>query len=837
MSTSGVRGGAAPALLDRDAAPPARRHDLLISPSGDAGHCVVKDPLSGEYFRLGPTEHFLFSQLDGRQSAGELQASFERQFNEPLPVEDLQQFLNVACGAGLLQSATARPLHEAPKDQRRRAVASKKKAKRPQNILYWRVSLFDPRALFELLAPKLRFVWTRAFVGASLASMAAGLTVAWLNQDELVAFAPRALRWQTLAIAWVVLLAVTTLHEFAHGLTCKHYGGEVREVGFLLMLLMPCFYCNVSDAWLFPEKLKRIYVTLAGGFCDLLVWSWAVLIWRLTAVETTPHYAAWVAISVCGARTFLNFNPLLKLDGYYLLTDWLDIPNLRSRAWRRLMAHCRWLCWGAARPRPEPRGKLLLAYAAASWLFSLALVSLTVVVLVRALGIRLGLAGAAVGLALGVVIYPRFFKNFAQGEFRAMLIHRRKRAAAWALLAAAVPLLATVKVRDRASGPFTLRSTVHAEVRPRTAGFLRAVYVEEGQRVSAGELVGRLEVPDLESRIARQTAALEEAAAELRALETGPRPEEIDEQRCRVERATAWRDLARRDLEHHRRALADDLARLDARIKEARAQREFAAQVLARAKALRGKAAQTEEAYQEAVSNYRQGDAQWQAAQSAKSSRQTVGTLDQEAELELRVKELADAQATLNLLEVGSRPEAIDAGRARFERAKAELAYLRQLEGWLPLTAPAAGIVSTPRLHEAVGRCFKEGQLVCSIDEPGRLEAEIALDEQEVARVRTGLPVELKIRTLPFEVFSASVDRVAPIAVSDSPVSDAHGATSVANPAASQATVAVTCKLLDESVDLRPGMTGYARIGLEARPIGAIALERAMRFLRTEFWW
>src|SRR5262249_25708288 len=146
--------------------------------------------------------------------------------------------------------------------------------------------------------------------------------LAWAYRHELASPFAHALRWETAILAWLALAAVTTLHEFAHGLTCKHHGGEVHEVGFLFLFLMPCFYCNVSDAWLFREKSKRLWVTLAGGYCDLVLWALAVFAWRLTLPGGWPHYLAWVVLVVCGARVFFNFNPFLKLDGYYLLSDW-----------------------------------------------------------------------------------------------------------------------------------------------------------------------------------------------------------------------------------------------------------------------------------------------------------------------------------------------------------------------------------------------------------------------------------------------------------------------------------------------------------------------------------
>src|SRR5262249_282643 len=140
--------------------------------------------------------------------------------------------------------------------------------------------------------------------------------VAWGHRQELVSCFAQTWRWETVLLVWLTLVVVTTCHEFAHGLTCKHYGGEVHEGGFLMPFFLPCFYCNVSDAWVFKEKSKRLWVMLAGGWCDLCLWALAVFVWRLTLPNSLLNYLAWVVLSVLGARVFFNFNPLLKLDGY-----------------------------------------------------------------------------------------------------------------------------------------------------------------------------------------------------------------------------------------------------------------------------------------------------------------------------------------------------------------------------------------------------------------------------------------------------------------------------------------------------------------------------------------
>ena len=103
-------------------------------------------------------------------------------------------------------------------------------------------------------------------------------------------------------------------------------------MGFMLIFFMPAMYCNMSDAWLFPEKSRRLWVTFAGAYFELFLWAVATLIWRVTDPHTFVNYAALIIMATSGIKSFFNLNPLIKLDGYYLLSDYLDIPNLRSRA-------------------------------------------------------------------------------------------------------------------------------------------------------------------------------------------------------------------------------------------------------------------------------------------------------------------------------------------------------------------------------------------------------------------------------------------------------------------------------------------------------------------------
>src|SRR5262249_19816545 len=280
-------------------------------------------------------EYFLLTQLHGEPSAETVGAAFAERFGQPLAPDELAEFLEMARAQGFLQEASAGP--QAPWESHHVAPQTHQGADDPpspprQSILYWRKNLFDPDRFFTWLAPKIWFFWTRIFLIVSAACIVLAVALVWANRQQVAGSFLDALRWETALLVWLTLLVVTTCHEFAHGLTCKHHGGEVHEIGFLLIFFLPCFYCNGSDAWLFREKSKRLWVTLAGGYFELFLWALAVFVWRLAYPGTLAHYLAFVVLTVCGVQTLFNFNPLLKLDGYYLLSGWAEGPNLQAQA-------------------------------------------------------------------------------------------------------------------------------------------------------------------------------------------------------------------------------------------------------------------------------------------------------------------------------------------------------------------------------------------------------------------------------------------------------------------------------------------------------------------------
>jgi multidrug resistance efflux pump len=825
-----------------------------MRPLGDGGKYVVKNQSTGEFFSLGEPEHFLLLRLDGRQTVDGICTSFTEHFGRTLSPANLQQFVQLAHGRGLVQpidaTATLPPEAESANstpgdagrttsDEENNTILESERKERPtiaptagttvpqrprprRSLLYWRMSLFDPNRALTWLAPKLRFLWTAPFMIVSASCVLVALAIVFANWHGLVTSFVNAMRWETLVIVWLTLLLTTLCHEFAHGLTCKHYGGDVHEVGLLMLFFMPCFYCNVSDAWLFPEKSKRLWVTFAGAYCDLCLAAVAVIIWRLTVQNSLVNYLSWVVLTLLGTRLVFNFNPLLKLDGYYLLSDWAEITNLQEKASGSVLRILRWLLWGAPRPAGEPHGVFLAGYGLASWLFGMGFLSLMILTMMRFAGERWGLAGIVFTTLLGGVVVQGMFRGLLGGEVWQMILARHKRAVIWSAIAfSSAMVLVFGRMEERAGGAFRVHPVVRAELRAPVAGFLQEAKFGEGNRVSAGATVIRLDVPNLASRIAERHAEVREMEARLRLLKVGPRPEEVAAHRRRVERAQMWRDLAKRDLERARQSFASEIAQFDHQIEQYRAELSFADDTRKRSFRLLGLAAVGREQYEQTVKNTQVMRAQLDQVVARKSARQAVGTQEADMELTRRERELAEAQSALGLLEAGSRPEEIDAEQARLTRAKEDLRYLDELQAKAVLSTPVAGVMTTCRLAEKIGQYFREGELICTVEEPSVVEAEIALTDQEAGKVQVGQKVDLRVRDRLFESFETQVDRIASRAVT----------------AEGQSTITIYCRLDNPHAQLRPGAVGYGRIHCGKQVIGWIVIERALGFLRTEFWW
>ena len=220
---------------------------------------------------------------------------------------------------------------------KKRSEKNQKRQRRSNltNILAIRFRGFDPDAILTVL--NRYFGWffsVPVFLLTLLLALGAfGLVVThWeVFQNRLPSFqeffASKNWIWLFLTLA-----ATKVLHEFGHGLSCKRLGGQCHEMGVMFLVLTPCLYCNVSDAWTLPSKWKRIFIAAAGMYVELVLASICTFVWWFSQPGILNMLALNV-VFVCSVSTLLfNANPLLRYDGYYILSDLMEIPNLRQKA-------------------------------------------------------------------------------------------------------------------------------------------------------------------------------------------------------------------------------------------------------------------------------------------------------------------------------------------------------------------------------------------------------------------------------------------------------------------------------------------------------------------------
>jgi putative peptide zinc metalloprotease protein len=676
------------------------RHDLVVSeqatPQGPV--FVLKDPRVGRFVRLQQPEYFLARQFDGKTELEEIRVRGERELGAALPTATLERFASKLKTLGLLES----PAAPEPEPQAQRRLRG--------NAFYLRLRVFDPDQLLERLAPRFAWLFTPLFGWASglVILLAIGVTVGSWN--EIHQSLPRLYRVETLFVAWLTLWCIVLGHEFSHGLTCKYFGGRVHEIGMLLVYLQPAMYCNVSDAWLFPEKYKRLLVTLAGAYFEILVWAFATLFWRLTEPGSIPNFLGLVVATTLGIKTLFNLNPLIKLDGYYLLSDWLGIPNLRSKAMTHIFSAPRRLFRRLDLPIATPRERRiywvygLLAVAYSGWLMGLILLSLGAFLVHRYQA-----WGAVFFVALVGAVFRQYLKRswrFVTSSLRpgnGILPWVKRLVKTGIVVGLLGALLYFVHADLKVSGEFRILPVHKAEIRAQEEGIVSEVMRDEGDSVSEGDLIAQLSDHDVRAELAKLVPEIAEKTALLKKLEAGARSEELALARTAVVKG-------------------------EERLK-------FAQGLLEMEKSL----------YENKLSSKKEHDA---AAEVAA----------------VRAKELEESKGSLKLLEAGARVEELEAAQAEINRLTAQQKYLEERLNRLRIISPIPGIVVTHRLKERIGTNLKVGDLFAEVNDVRKVSAEILIPEKEIAEVHLGQPIALKARAHLEPTFQGRVTAISPVA-------------------------------------------------------------------------
>ena len=313
------------------------RSDLVTSEQVYLGraYIIVKNPINLTYFRLSRAHYDAARLFDGKTKLSDIAATMQSAstYWRALPLEkamdEMSQLANQLSRSGVLQTTGRYSLERINSAQARRVFRLDAFL---GSILYIKKSLVDPDRLLARLDRYFSWMYTRGYIIAVTTALVVTLLMLAGHAAELAEHGANFFTLQNLALTWVVFVFVKTIHEFGHGLTCKHFGGEVHEMGGMLIMFTPYLYCNVSDSWLLPDKKKRILVTAAGIFVEMTLAIIAAWVWMATSPGLL-HQICFNTIFTCSVSTLLfNANPLMKFDGYYMMADALEVPNLKQKS-------------------------------------------------------------------------------------------------------------------------------------------------------------------------------------------------------------------------------------------------------------------------------------------------------------------------------------------------------------------------------------------------------------------------------------------------------------------------------------------------------------------------
>ena len=351
-----------------------RRADLQCVPLEFEGRPAwgIKDPVTLGYFELREEAFFVLNQLDGQSTIEGVCHSFHERFRpRSISVEELRGFLGQLVTQSLVVAEA--PGHGRMLVAKEQTVRSRRRWMRLASLLAIRFRGFDPDRLLGGMLSWLGWLFSPWAVAAGLLLIVSAITLVTVQFEELLARLPDAQALLSVPnLIWLSLLlaAVKVLHEFGHGLTCKRFGGECHELGFMLLVFTPTLYCNVSDIWMVNEKWQRIAVSAAGMWVEAVIAASCTLLWWFSAPGLF-HSLCLNLMFLCGVSTFVfNGNPLLRYDGYFVMADWLEIPNLQQQATSAVRGRLSgWFCGFDSGAGDDPSSRRewgLFAYGVAS---------------------------------------------------------------------------------------------------------------------------------------------------------------------------------------------------------------------------------------------------------------------------------------------------------------------------------------------------------------------------------------------------------------------------------------------------------------------------------------
>lgn len=371
------------------------------------------------------------------------------------------------------------------------------------SYLFFRIPLVQPDAALERLHRVLGFAYTRGFMRLTVLAMVLGVVFVYREWDVFTSTLVATFTFSGLLSYVCTLVFVKVLHELGHGLTAKRYGCRVPAMGVAFLVLWPMPYTDTNEAWKLTSRRQRLHIGAAGVVTELIIAAWATLAWAFLPDGVLRSAAFLLATTTWISTVIVNCSPFMRFDGYFVLSDFLEMPNLHARAFALGRWRLRELLFGLGAEPPEHFGRgrrrALLAFAYFTWCYRL-VVFLGIAFLVYSFFIK------AVGVLLFAVEIIWFILMPIVSELRTWRalwpgIRQSGRSYVTLLVVLALGALCFVPLPGRIQASGLLHPGEEFAVHAREAGRLERIYVEDGATVQAGTPLLKLSAEHLDQRL------------------------------------------------------------------------------------------------------------------------------------------------------------------------------------------------------------------------------------------------------------------------------------------------------------------------------------------------
>jgi len=494
------------------------RHDYR----GRVWH-VLQDPMGGRAHRFSPAAYRFIGIMDGRRSVESIWQLLQSEHGDNAPTQDevIRLLSQLHAADALISDAAPDSLEVFRRFQKHERAKWKQKLGSPLAI---RMSFLDPEGFLNRTYPAISWMLSRYGAVIWLMVVSLGVILAAVNWSAITEnIVDRSLAPANLLVLWLVYPIVKSLHELGHGYAIKKAGGEVHDIGIMLLVLIPVPYVDATSASSFPDKKQRMLVGAAGIMVEMFLASLALFVW-LSVEAGAVHAVAYNVMLIGGVSTLLfNGNPLLRFDGYYVLQDALEIPNLGTRANRYLgylIQRYLFNVRDAISPADVMGERIwFVIYGIAAFAYRIFIMTVIILYISSrffAVGVILALWAGTTMMVIPMVKHTNYL--FSSPRLRGS--RGRSMGISGIVILVAGVLLFLLPVPDWKRVQGVTWPSMESQVRASTAGFVQEIKVKSGSLVIRGQPLVVTHDPLIQARYKLQEANKRQLENELKAAQT-----------------------------------------------------------------------------------------------------------------------------------------------------------------------------------------------------------------------------------------------------------------------------------------------------------------------------